>query len=127
MQKSHCRISLGHILYEVTKRLDVPSQRNLFMINTSFYRQLQLHISKQDEWSCVDQFIDMSTLVVAQYQGSSITPFSDQTVEVKLDEGPHICIGPRLQGGDQYALRLPDPLSKEDCSDFLKAIEMQPW
>ena len=38
-----------HTIHEVTKRLDLYSQRNLFLCSPHFYRMWQLHIAKDDK------------------------------------------------------------------------------
>ena len=100
------------VLYEVTKNLDVSSQRSLFLASLQLYKTWHLQLSEEDhEW----QFLNWSLDVLAQISSQSGCDmrieidayFSDTDHQAKIlcSGKQHNCFGAILFFNDKHSYR----------------------
>ncbi|KAL3131446.1 hypothetical protein ABBQ38_007756 [Trebouxia sp. C0009 RCD-2024] len=83
-----------HLMYKITRALDLKSQRNLFLCSSQLYSRWQLQVPDHDGW----QFVDRSIKLL---EAATFGTLCETTSHILLSVDTHIS---RTSGASQWAI-----------------------
>ena len=112
-----------HVVYKITRSLDLRSQRNLFLCSSQFYSKWQLHVPDDVSWQFAKQCVNLM-------EKASADGLLDFNSSISLDFGASLCWYITCQHQQQsiyFNLKQAAPINSDSTPTWSAMTKSQLW